>query len=193
MQELNGYNRLKWESKIEPVKFEKAKKTFIQEVEDLRVKSTIRFFGLINAQIQKGIAEMNLANADTLYKIGKGRFQVGTVTQDQLLELELRQLNNQQALNMAVLQEKRAQAMLNSFLGLPKDTEIQGIIPSDIPELKIDPELALTQAVKNNPEMLRHQQQKFEEDEKVARAKSERGLNTSLFAMSFMAVGIFPQ
>uniref|UniRef100_UPI0032179604 TolC family protein n=1 Tax=uncultured Draconibacterium sp. TaxID=1573823 RepID=UPI0032179604 len=182
-QELNGYNRLKWASKLEPLKFEKAKKELIQSVEDLRVKSTNRFFGLINAQIQKGIAEMNYANADTLYKIGKGRFQVGTVTQDELLELELRLLNNEQDLNMANLEEKRAQAMLNSFLGLPKETIIECIVPSEIPELQINPDMALNHALKNNPEMLRQQQRKLEEDERVARAKSERGLNTSLFAL----------
>jgi len=182
-QELDGYNRLKWESKIEPLKFEKAKKEFIQDVEELKVKSTARFFGLINAQIQKGIAEMNYANDDTLYKISNGRFQVGTVTQDELLERELRLLNSEQQLNLAVLEEQRAQAMLNSFLGLPKETEIECIIPSDIPELVIDPQLAVTEALKNNPEMLNHEQQKLEQDENVALAKSERGLNTTLFAL----------
>ena len=182
-QELNGYNHLKWQAKIEPLKFEKAKKEFMQDVEDLRVKSTTRFFGLINAQIQKGIAEMNFANADTLYKIGKGRFQVGTVTQDELLELELRLLNNEQALNMAILEEKRAQAVLNSFLGLPKETIIECIVPNNIPDLQINPSLALEQAIKNNPEILFHEQQKLVQDENVARAKSERGLNTTLFAI----------
>jgi outer membrane protein TolC len=182
-QELNGYNRLKWQAKIEPLKFEKAKKEFIQDMEDLRVTSTSRFFGLINAQIQKNIAEMNYANADTLYRIGKGRFQVGTVTQDELLELELRLLNSEQALSVAQLGEKRAQARLNSFLGLPKETMIKCVVPSEIPELKIDPDQAIDEAIKNNPEILNHQQQKLQQDENVAIAKSERGLNTTLYAM----------
>ena len=182
-QELNGYNSLRWQSKIEPLKFEKAKKDFIQDVEDLRVKSTLRFFGLINAQIQKGIAEMNYANSDTLYKIGKGRFQVGTVTQDELLELELRLLNNEQSLNLAILEEQRAQAQLNSFLGLPKETLIECIVPSEIPALQIDPQQAVTEALKNNPDMLDQEQRKLEQDENVARARSEKGLNTSLYAV----------
>ena len=75
-QELNGYNQLKWRSKIEPLKFEKAKKSFIQDIEDLNIKSTTNFFSLINAQIQRGISETNLANADTLFKIGQGRYQL---------------------------------------------------------------------------------------------------------------------
>jgi outer membrane protein TolC len=152
-------------------------------VEDLKIKSTTRFFGLINAQIQKGIAEMNYANDDTLYKISRGRFQVGTVTQDELLERELRLLTSEQALNMAILEEQRAQAMLNSFLGLPKETIIECIVPSEIPDLKIDAQLAVVESLKNNPEMLDQEQRKLEQDENVAQARSEKGLNTSLYAV----------
>jgi outer membrane protein TolC len=182
-QELNGYNELKWKSKIEPLKFEKAKKEFIQDVEDLRIKSTLQFFELITAQIQKGIAKTNYANADTLYKIGMGRFQVGTVTQDELLKLELSLLNAEQALSMAQLEEKRTQASLNSFLGFEKNVEIECIVPSEIPELQINPDVALSQAIQNNPEMINHQQLKLQQDQNVKRVKSETGLNTSLFAM----------
>ncbi len=182
-QELNGYNELKWKSKIEPLKFEKAKKEFIQDVEDLRIKSTLQFFELITAQIQKGIAKTNYANADTLYKIGMGRFQVGTVTQDELLKLELSLLNAEQALSMAQLEEKRTQASLNSFLGFEKNVEIECIVPSEIPELQINPDIALSQAIQNNPEMINHQQLILQQDQNVRRIKSETGLNTSLFAM----------
>jgi outer membrane protein TolC len=181
-QELNGYNELKWKSKIEPLKFEKAKKEFIQDIEDLRIRSTYQFFELITAQIQKGIAKTNQANADTLYKIGMGRFQVGTVTQDELLKLELSLLNAEQSLSMAELEEKRAQASLNSFLGFEKNVEIECIVPSEIPELQINPDMALSQAILNNPEMINHQQQKLQQDQNVKRIKAETGLNTSLFA-----------
>jgi len=71
LQELNGYNALRWQSKIEPIKFEKAKKEFIQSQENLAMKSTSMFFDLVEAQIQQNIARNNLANADTLYKIGQ--------------------------------------------------------------------------------------------------------------------------
>lgn len=182
-QQLNGYNQLKWQAKIEPVKFEKAKKELIQDYEDLRIKSTVRFFGLASAQIQKGIAEVNYANTDTLFKIGQGRFQVGTVTQDELLKLELNKLNSEQALSMAKLEVERAQANLNSFLGMTKNTVVECIIPSEIPKLQIDPNKAVEQGIQNNPEMLNHQQQKLQQEENVARAKSETGLNTSLFAL----------
>ena len=102
-QSLNGYNAQKWLARIEPVKFEKAKKEFIQAREELALKATRRFFDLVDAQIEVTIATTNLANADTLYRIGQGRFQAGTVTQDELLNLELGFMNAKLALNRSNL------------------------------------------------------------------------------------------
>ncbi|MDP2337696.1 MAG: TolC family protein [Bacteroidota bacterium] len=182
-QSLNGFNALKWQSKIEPVKFEKAKKEFIQSLESLAMKSTTMFFDLVNAQIQLKIAQNNMANADTLFKIGSGRFQVGTVTQDELLNLELGQLNAQQALSKANLEVLRAQSRLNSYLALDKTTIINCEVPSEIPPLQIMADEALGMAVTNNPDILDQSQQMLEQDKAVAQAKSETGLNTSLFAV----------
>lgn len=182
-QSLNGFNALKWQSKIEPVKYEKAKKEFVQSQETLAMKSTAMFFDLVEAQIQLKIAENNQSNADTLYKIGKGRFQVGTVTQDELLNLELNQLNATQSLNKAKLEVERSQSGLNSYLMMDKQTRINCIVPSQIPALQIKADEALDMALKNNPDILDQGQQMLEQDREVARAKSETGLSTSLFAV----------
>ena len=181
-QELNGYNESKWQSKIEPVKYEKAKKEFVQSQENLAMKSTAMFFDLVEAQIQLKIAQNNMANADTLYKIGKGRFQVGTVTQDELLNLELGQLNSQQALNKAKLEVQRAQSGLNSYLVMDKETLVNCEVPSKIPSLQILADEALSRALKNNPDILDEEQQMLEQDRIVAQTKSQTGLNTSLYA-----------
>jgi len=182
-QSLNGFNALKWESKIEPIKYEKAKKTFIQSQENLAMKSSSMFFDLVEAQIQLKIAQNSLSNADTLYKIGKGRFQVGTVTQDELLNLELNQLNATQALSRAKLEVERSQSGLNSYLMMKKQTKVNCIVPYEIPELQINASEALDLALKNNPDILDEQQQMLEQNREVARAKSESGLSTSLYAV----------
>lgn len=181
-QDLNGYNRLKWQAKIEPLKYEKAKKVFIESREALAIKATQRFFSLVSAEINLSIAENNKASADTLYKIGQGRFQVGTVTQDELLNLQLRQLQAEQGLNTAQLELLRAQADLNSFLGLGKDTKISCLVPSELPQLEVQAGSAIEQALENNPEILDQKQRLLQEDQRVAEAKSETGLNTSIFA-----------
>ena len=181
-QTLNGFNALKWESKIEPLKYEKAKKAFIQSQETLAMKSTTMFFDLVEAQIQLKIAVNSLSNADTLYKIGKGRFQVGTVTQDELLNLELNQLNAIQALSVAKLEVERSQSGLNSYLMLSKQTKINCLVPSIIPELQINADEALSLALTNNPTVLDQEQQMLEQDREVSRAHSESGLSTNILA-----------
>lgn len=178
-QSLNGYNELKWRSKIEPLRYEKAKKTFIQSQETLAMRSTSMFFELVEAQIQLNIAQNSLANADTLYKIGKGRFQVGTVTQDELLNLELNQLNALQTLSRAKMDVERAQSNLNSYLMLDKKAKINCVVPSNIPELQVNAEEALTMALKNNPEILDQEQQLLEQNQQVALTKSRSGLSSS--------------
>jgi outer membrane protein TolC len=181
-QSLNGYNAVKWESKIEPIKYEKAKKEFIQSQETMAMKSASMFFDLVEAQIQLKIAQNSMSNSDTLYKIGKGRFQVGTVTQDELLNLELNQLNATQALSRAKLEVERAQSGLNSYLMLNKQTRINCLVPSDIPKLQVSADEALTLALKNNPDILDQEQQMIEENRKVAKSKADNGINTSFFA-----------
>ncbi len=182
-QNINGYNELKWKAKIEPIKFEKAKKQFIQDQEDLALKATRLFFDLLDAQIEVTISETNQANADTLYTIGKGRFQVGTVTQDELLDLELSYMNAQLALTKAKLQLDRAEAQLNSFLGQDKNTRIECSIPTDLPELQIDALKAVDKAMTNNPEIINQQQRLLSEDERVKIAQSETGISGDVFAL----------
>lgn len=182
-QNLNGYNELKWKAKIEPLKYEKAKKVFIESREELAMKATQNFFSLVAAEINLSIAENNKASADTLYTIGKGRFQVGTVTQDELLNLQLKQLQADQSLNSARMELVRAQTQLNSFLGLEKEVKISCIVPKEIPELEIKAGEAIAIALENSPEILDQQQRLLAEDQRVDEAKSETGLNTSIYAL----------
>ena len=182
-QSLNGYNELKWQAKIEPLKFEIAKKELIESRESLSIKASEKFFNLVDAQIQLNIAQNNLSSNDTLYRLGQGRFQVGTVTQDDLLTLELNLLKAKQSLNESNSEVQRAQADLSSFLGLDKNTTIECIIPSEIPSIQIDVNQAIQKAMNNNPFPLEQQQQLLEENETVAKAKAEAGFNTSIYAI----------
>lgn len=182
-QSLNGFNPLRWTAKIEPIKFEKAKKTFIQSKEELAIKVTRRFFDLVDAQIEVKITQTNLANADTLYRIGQGRFQVGTVTQDELLNLELGLMNASLALNRANLDLERARADLNSVLGFEKDVKVECIIPEKLPGLVINVSDAVLKALENNPTILDQEQRLLEQDRRVREARAESGLSADLFAL----------
>lgn len=182
-QNINGYNEHKWKSKIEPLKFEKAKKQFLQDQENLSLKATRLFFDLLDAQIEVTITETNLSNADTLYNIGKGRFQVGTVTQDELLDLELSFMNAKLALTKAKLELDRAEASLNSFLSLDKNTKVECVTPNNLSDIQIDAMKAVDKAMTYNPDIIDQQRRLLDEDEKVKIAKSESGVSGDVFAL----------
>lgn len=182
-QTINGYNRLKWTAKIEPLKFDRAKKEFIQSKEELAIRATRRFFDLVDAQIEVNIANTNMANADTLFNIGKGRFQVGTVTQDELLSLQLGFMNAKLALTRANLGLKRSRADLNSFLSFDNETNVECIVPVSLPDLQIEVDKAVLIAQDNNPEILQQKQRLIEEDRKVKQAKSENGISGDIYAL----------
>ncbi len=181
-QPLNGYNRFKWESRIEPLKFEKAKKEYLQSLESLAMRATGYFFGQITAEINVKIAQTNYSNADTLFRIGKGRFEIGTVTQDELLDLELGLLNAQMAVTQANVDLRQARASLNSFLVLDDNVQVTCVVPAEIPKLKIDYETAMLYALENNPSMLDFQQRTLEAGQNIARTRSESGLSASVRA-----------
>jgi len=182
-QKLNGYNSLRWKSKIEPIKFEVAKKNFIQSREDIAVKATTKFFGLVDAQIEIKITATNLANADTLYQIGKGRYQVGTVTQDELLNFELNLMNARLALTRANQGLLRARSDLNSFLGLDEKTQIECKIPTATTSvLQINVEEAIRKSMTNNPDVLSQEQRLLEQDNIVSQTRAQNGLSADVSA-----------
>ena len=182
-QRVNGYNALRWKSKIEPLKFETAKKNFIQSKEDIAVKASNKFFELVDAQIEINITTTNLANADTLYQIGKGRYQVGTVTQDELLNFELNLMNARLALTRANQGLLRARADLNSYLGLDKNAVLECILPTSITAaLQINVEEAIQKSMDNNPSILSQTQRLMEEDNKVKLTKAQNGLSADVSA-----------
>jgi outer membrane protein TolC len=182
-QRLNGYNRLHWESKIEPLKFETAKKQFIQSREDIAMKTTTKFFGLVDAQIELNIATTNLANADTLYQIGKGRYQVGTLTQDELLNFELNLMNSRIAVTRANQGLLRARSDLNIFLGIEKNTIIDCVVPKSISAaLQVNVEDAIQKAMENNPGILAQERQLLEQESNVRQVKAQNGVSADISA-----------
>lgn len=179
-QSLNGYNSFRWQARIEPLKFEQAKKEYLQSLETLSIQAINIFFSVVSAEINIEIAKTNYSNADTLYRIGRGRFEIGTVTQDELLDLELGLLNAELAKSRASIDLRQSYASLSSFLGMPDHVKIQCIAPSKVPIFKINADQALAMALENNPDVLGYQYQLLMAGQNVARARAESGLSASL-------------
>jgi len=179
-QPLFRFNELKWQKQIEPLRYEEAKKAYIEAVEEVHLNAVRRFFQLALAQINMEIANMNYANADTLYQLARGRYNLGTIAENDMLQMELSFLNAETSRNQARNNLNDMQQRLSSFLGYTENVDIELIIPNEIPTFEVNGEEVLNLALDNNPEIISMEVQLLEARMDVAQAKAEKGLNANM-------------
>ncbi len=182
MQPINGYNALKWDRKIEPMKYEEAKLQYVNTMERVSQRAVGYFFDLALAQINLEVANKNMANNDTLYQIAKGRYQLGTIGEDELLQMEYRYLIAGSDLNEANIDLALRKSRLRSFLGFNERVDLQLNLPREVPDIELDYGRTLAEAKANNPEILNMERQLLEAEKQVAEARSQKGIRADLFA-----------
>ncbi len=181
-QPLFRYNSLKWQKKTEPLKYEQAKKTFLSNIEQVHTQAVQYFFSLALAQINVQIANMNYLNADTLWRMAQGRYQLGTIAEDELLQMQLSWLNSETSRKESEMNLRDREIRLRSFLGFNENVRLELELPNEIPSMQVDVQEVLDLAHANNPEMLAQQLTLLQAQSSVAQAKAEKGLNANLSA-----------
>lgn len=181
-QNLMGYNPFKWDKKIEPLKFEKIKKEFLFNTEQVSQQATSYFFALAMAQAEFDLAKENVASSDTLYRIGMQRHKIAAISQADLLTLKLEVVNARNSLENARSSLKRAMFSLASYLNCDKNTDIKLQLPSKPQDISISVEEALNMARKNNPDFLELRQNILEAEQNVDKTKKESRFNASINA-----------
>jgi len=181
-QPIFSFNSLRWDKKIEPLVYEEAKKNYVEAVEQVSLKAIARFFDLSNAQLNLNISKINYNNSDTLFKIAQGRYNIGTIAENDLLQMQLSLLNAQTDLNRAEIDLEVQKARLRSFLGYNDRLNFELVLPDSIPSIKLDFQKVIDLAQKNNPDVIARQRRLIEAKRDVAQAKGERGRNINLFA-----------
>jgi len=181
-QPIFGFNEQKWEKKLSPLKFEKAKKEYIQSIQTTKLEAVNLFFNLLLAKIQKEIAENNVATADTLYKVGKRKFAILSTQKEELLDLELSKFNAEIEVIKANQKLEKASFSLKSFLSLDNNEIIIPAIPGIIKNMQVSQTEAIEIAMQNNPELITIEQKKIEADRNLDKAIKESRFNASLMA-----------
>lgn len=179
-QPLFGFNRFKWEKKIEPLKYEKVKKEFLYDQQAISESVIEFFFNLAMAQAEFDMAQENTASADTLYRIGQERYKIAAISQSDLLTMKLDAINAQNTLKNTEISLKRAMFSFASYLNLDQDTQIELTLP-DLPKNLIIPvDLAIQLSQENNPLFLGYNQELLEAEKNL-----DQALKSSNFDASF--------
>ncbi|MFA8436267.1 MAG: TolC family protein [Marinifilaceae bacterium] len=182
VQPLFAFNPYRWDRKIEPLKFEEAKKNYLAELEGIAQKAVDLFYDQMLDQINLRMAETNYANADTIYKIAQGRYNIGTIAQNELLQTELSFLNAGSSLNEARLNQEVSRARLRSFLGYNEKMDLNLVLSDEIPQFEVDVVKAKELALANNPLMFGLKLEEMQAERQVAQARAENRFRADLNA-----------
>lgn len=180
-QNLFGYNYLKWNKRIEPVRYSYSQKLYSETIELVSSGATMLFFQLATAQSNWQSANYNYANADTLYNYAQGRYEIGTITENEMLQLEINYLTEQtNRLNARIEMDDRI-LNLRSYLGITSNVEIVAVISPDVPEFAVPVYEALDLAHQNSPDIELFHLQKLQSESAVAQANASRGFKADLY------------
>ncbi len=180
-QSLNGYNSYRWSRKTEPIEYRMARKQYAETMELVASQAASVFFGLVSAQTDLEIARLNYAAVDTLYTYGLGRYNIGTITENELLQLELNRLNGETSIINSQMSYDDAQDQLRNFLNLSSDTRIEVTTDDSIPHFSVPLEQAMELARKNSPDIESMELSRLNSESNLAYYKSQAGFKASVY------------
>ena len=180
-QPIFGVNSMKWEKKIEPVKYREAQAKFLSQMEEVTMLAINYYFNLLLAQENVEIATQNLNNAQKLYEVAKAKRQMGQISENDLLQMELNVLDSKAELTDNESQFKSAMFKLRAFLGLDEGTVIEAVIPENVVCGILEYEEVLHKALDNNYFSKNIMRRRLEAEYNVASAKGNLR-NITLFA-----------
>jgi outer membrane protein TolC len=175
------YNPYKWDRLIEPLKYEESKREFIERMEDISLSSCLRYFGLLTAQMRLRNSKKNLATQDTLLQIAKGRFEIGKIAENELLQMELGHLNSQNEVTTNTILLKRTSQNLARYLELETE-DIELYIPEKLVDFEVSVETALDEATTNRKSVIEFRRRRLEAEKNLAQIKGNNRLEINVRA-----------
>lgn len=181
-QPLFQVNTLRWDSEAEELRIDIARKEWEESLEDISIDVTNKFFSAYLAFMNVEGARANVEINDTLFQISKGRFNLGKIAENDLLQSELALLNAQTQLDNASIAYERAVKDLSFALGLSKTVPLRLQPPSEVPEITLDPVAATEQALQNRSDMTTLELNKQTAERSIAQAELDNSFSATLTA-----------
>ncbi|MEW6511219.1 MAG: TolC family protein [Bacteroidota bacterium] len=181
-QPLFQINTMRWDLEAQDLRYSMASRELAEAMEDCALDVTNKFFELYLAQMNSANSALNLAINDTLYNISVGRYNVGKIAENDLLQSELAYLNAQTQLENANVGLDRSQQNLRVAIGIDPGRVIMLLPPSTIPATHIDASVALAQARQNRSNALNFSLQLLSAERGLVQAESDNSFNATMTA-----------
>lgn len=179
-QPLRAFNSLKWQKKTEPLKYEQAKRAYLEAMEDVGIQVVSLFFNVLSAQSVYKQSLANKKDREYLYEIAKKRHELGTVTKSEILQLELSLLNADVEVTDNLLALENSKFSLFSYLRVIDYKDIELLPPYTISDKTIVVNDVVDKALGNSSHNLQQQISVLEARKSLAQAKANKGLQMQL-------------
>ncbi|EJW93501.1 outer membrane protein TolC, partial [gut metagenome] len=170
-QPIFGVNALKWNRRIEPVRYAEAKAAFISATEQVTLKTITYFFDLLLAKESLSTSRQNQQNSVRLYEVAKAKRKMGQISENDLLQLKLNVLQGKADVMAAESKLNAKMFQLRSFLGLSEQETLNPVIPTSVSDVKIVYGEVLNKALERNSFAQNIRRRQLEADYAVAKAR----------------------
>jgi outer membrane protein TolC len=138
-----------WDARAQDLRANLAERVYAESREDLALNTASAFFDYYSANVALANATTNVAVNDTLYTLNKGRFEVGKIGENDLLQSELQLLRARASLDGAKLERDRSESALRRLMNVHSPDTLVVVPPENVPTVDVDPEMAVSEALKN--------------------------------------------
>jgi outer membrane protein len=181
-QPLWQFNQLKWDNRIEPLKYQESKQAYIESMEQVSITVSGYFFDLLQAQVNLRMSETNLKNTEKIMHIANEKLSIGKVSKNEILQLQLEELKAKKAVGIAKRDMEVANFNLRSYSGLTGSEEIELELPPSRIDMGVTAEKVLSEAYANRSDAIAFGRRLAEARRDVAKARGENGLTATLTA-----------
>jgi outer membrane protein TolC len=171
-----------WDRREERVQAEVDERSYREALEDIALATTGLFFDVYGARVSLENATINAATNDTLYRLNQGRFEVGKIGENDLLQSELALLRSRTTLDGARLEYDRALAALRLALNLPPDAPLTVAVWPTVPAFDPDTARAVEQALQNRASVSSVELQDVQARRRVTEARLATGIGATVQA-----------
>lgn len=170
-QPIFGVNTLKWDRRIEPVRYSEAKAAFISATEEVTMKAITYYFELLLAKESLATERQNKTNADRLYEVAIAKRKMGQISENDLLQLKLNALQSKADVTAAESNLNAKMFQLRSFLGVSEQETLNPTLPTSVPMLNMEYKRVLEKALERNSFAQNIRRRQLEADYEVATAR----------------------
>jgi outer membrane protein TolC len=181
-QPLFRPNNVAWDRREQPVRYDVSERQYREAKETIALETADAFFDVYAARVAFQNATNNAAINDTIFTLNKGRYEVGRIGENDLLQSELALLRARTALDGARLNYQRALAALRLALNLPENAPLEIDVSAAVPDFEADTVRAVSEALRNRAIVAEMELEQIQAERQLNEARLNNGFGATIQA-----------